>query len=586
MQPARMHLLRANAVRLRRRLRESEAAFIGLAAIVGLAAGVATNLIGLVAHLIQHLFYGVAVNRLSAIGSIHHPWKLLALPLGGLLMVAGNHYLRRRSTGQIDVVEANALHGGRIPWIDNLIVSAQTIVSNGFGASVGLEAAYAQAGGGIASLLGQWFALRRNDLRVLVGAGAGAGIGAAFGAPLAGAFYAFEIVIGAYTPAAIAPVAAATLASAFVTRSLGVEPFLIATTTATRAITIVDYLAYAALGLACALAGIAVMRLVAVVESRVQSSSRLSRWAPVIGGVVLMPLAYLSPQTLSSGHGALHLDLALQPALAFLATVILLKVAASVISLSFGFRGGLFFASMFLGSLLGQGYAELINMGGFGFTLDTTDAALVGMAALSVSIVGGPMTLAMLTIETTHDFALMGVVLTASLLASAYTRERFGYSFSTWRLHLRGSRIRSPRDIGWTTMLTAGRIMRKDWVNLPEALSVDAFRASVPLGSTSKVVVVDSDGHYRGILQTALGYSPDLDQVTPIGSLAQLGEVTLDPSTDIVEMLHRFEDNAADELAVIDVERRVLGVVSENHARRRYFEEMERSQKALYGEAG
>ncbi|MGZ5792396.1 MAG: chloride channel protein, partial [Croceibacterium sp.] len=321
-------------------------------------------------------------------------------------------------------------------------------------------------------------------------------------------------------------------------------------------------------------------------ESRVQSSSRLSRWAPVIGGVVLMPLAYLSPQTLSSGHGALHLDLALQPALAFLATVILLKVAASVISLSFGFRGGLFFASMFLGSLLGQGYAELINMGGFGFTLDTTDAALVGMAALSVSIVGGPMTLAMLTIETTHDFALMGVVLTASLLASAYTRERFGYSFSTWRLHLRGSRIRSPRDIGWTTMLTAGRIMRKDWVSLPEALSVDAFRASVPLGSTSKVVVVDSDGHYRGILQTALGYSPDLDQATPIGSLAQLGEVTLDPSTDIVEMLHRFEDNAADELAVIDVERRVLGVVSENHARRRYFEEMERSQKALYGEAG
>ncbi|MGZ5816358.1 MAG: chloride channel protein [Croceibacterium sp.] len=581
-----MHLLRANAVRLRRRLRESEAAFIGLAAIVGLAAGVATNLIGLVAHLIQHLFYGVAVNRLSAIGSIHHPWKLLALPLGGLLMVAGNHYLRRRSTGQIDVVEANALHGGRIPWIDNLIVSAQTIVSNGFGASVGLEAAYAQAGGGIASLLGQWFALRRNDLRVLVGAGAGAGIGAAFGTPLAGAFYAFEIVIGAYTPAAIAPVAAATLASAFVTRSLKVEPFLIATTTATRAITIVDYLAYAALGLACALAGIAVMRLVAVIESRVQSSSRLSRWAPVIGGVVLMPLAYLSPQTLSSGHGALHLDLALQPALAFLATVILLKVAASVISLSFGFRGGLFFASMFLGSLLGQGYAELINMGGFGFTLDTTDAALVGMAALSVSIVGGPMTLAMLTIETTHDFALMGVVLTASLLASAYTRERFGYSFSTWRLHLRGSRIRSPRDIGWTTMLTAGRIMRKDWVSLPEALSVDAFRASVPLGSTSKVVVVDSDGHYRGILQTALGYSPDLDQATPIGSLAQLGEVTLDPSTDIVEMLHRFEDNAADELAVIDVERRVLGVVSENHARRRYFEEMERSQKALYGEAG
>lgn len=48
-------------------------------------------------------------------------------------------------------------------------------------------------------------------MRVLVGAGAGAAIGAAFGAPLTGAFYAFEIVIVAYTPAAIARVAAACL---------------------------------------------------------------------------------------------------------------------------------------------------------------------------------------------------------------------------------------------------------------------------------------------------------------------------------------------------------------------------------------
>jgi len=581
-----MHFLRANAVRLRRRLRESEAAFIVLAALVGLAAGLATNLIGLIAHLIQHVFYGVDVNRLSALDSIRHPWKLLALPLGGLLMVMGNDVLRRRSKGQIDVVEANALHGGRIPWIDNMIVSAQTIVSNGFGASVGLEAAYAQAGGGMASLLGQWFALRRNDLRVLVGAGAGAGIGAAFGAPLAGAFYAFEIVIGAYTPAAIAPVAAATLTAVFVTRGLGVEPYLIATTTAHRAITFYDYLAFAVLGLACSIIGILVMRLVAAAESHVQSRAAIARWAPGIGGALLMPLAFVSPQTLSSGHGALHLDLALQPPLLFLATIIALKIAASVISISFGFRGGLFFASLFLGSLVGQAYAEMVNMSGIALQLDATDAALVGMAALSVSIVGGPMTLAMLTLETTHDFGLMGVVITASLLASAYTRERFGYSFSTWRLHLRGSRIRSPRDIGWIAGLTAGRIMRKDWVSLPEALSVDAFRTSVPLGSTSKVVVVDSDGHYRGILQTALGYSPELELTGTIGSLAQLGDVVLEPSTDVAEMLRRFEANAADELAVVDPERRVVGVVSENHARRRYFEEMERSQKALYGEAG
>ena len=135
--------------------------------------------------------------------------RLFALPVIGLELGLGSRAALRRWRTPVDVVEANALHGGSIPIRDTFIVCAQTIASNGAGASVGLEAAYAQAGGGFASLLGQWLRLRRADLRILVGAGAGAAIGAAFSAPLTGAFYAFEIVIGAYTPAAIAPVAAA-----------------------------------------------------------------------------------------------------------------------------------------------------------------------------------------------------------------------------------------------------------------------------------------------------------------------------------------------------------------------------------------
>ena len=108
----------------------------------------------------------------------------------------------------------------------------------------------------------------------------------------------------------------------------------------------------AGLGLTCAALGIAIMRLVTFTEQRVQSWNRITRWRPVIGGLLLVPIALLSPQSLSAGHGALHLDLVLRPTLLFLATVLLLKIAASVISLSFGFRGGLFFASLFLGSLV------------------------------------------------------------------------------------------------------------------------------------------------------------------------------------------------------------------------------------------
>ncbi|WP_176590471.1 chloride channel protein [Sphingobium sp. EM0848] len=572
------------AIRQRRRLRESEAAFILLAVLAGLAAGLMTNVQQFLAHGLQQLFYGVTANRLSALGAIHHPWRLLALPAGGVVLMLFALLLKGRKRAPIDVVEANALHGGRIPASDNLVIAAQTVISNGMGASVGLEAAYAQMGGGFASLMGQWLRLRRNDLRTLVGAGAGAAVGAAFGAPLTGAFYAFEIVIGHYTPSAIAPVVAAALAGVFVTRTLGVEPWLIATT-ADRVVTTGDYLLFALLGLLCAFLGMFVMRLVTFAEIRVQGWTRLGRWKPLIGGLLLMPLALASPQTLSAGHGALHLNLVLQPAFTVLLLVLGLKIAASVISLSFGFRGGLFFASLFLGSLAGQIFAGAINAAGMGIWVDPNDAALVGMAALSVSIVGGPMTLALLMLETTHDFALMGVVLTASLLSSAVTREMFGYSFSTWRLHLRGSSIRSPRDIGWVMNLTAARMMRRDWVSVRDDCTVAEFRIRVPLGSASKAVMIDAAGRYGGIVPTAAAYAPELEGDAPVARLAVLGDTWLEPGADIRAILPLFDREGADELAVVDASGMVLGVLTEKHARRRYFEEVESSQRELFGES-
>lgn len=571
------------AARQRRRLRESEAAFILLAAVAGLAAGALTNVQQYIAHGIQRLIYGVTINRLSALGDIHHPWKLLALPAGGLLLVLVARSLRNRARIPVDVVEANALHGGRIPFADNLVIASQTIISNGAGASVGLEATFAQMGGGVASQLGQWFKLRRGDLRTLVGAGAGGAIGAAFGAPLTGAFYAFEIVIGNYTPAAIAPVMAAALSAVSVTRMLGVEPYLIATT-ADRAFTLPDYLLYVLLGGLCALVGMLIMRLVAFAELRVHGWQRIATWKPVIGGFLLIPLALLSPQTLSAGHGALHLDLVLRPAISFLAVVLLLKIVAAVVSLSFGFRGGLFFASLFLGSLVGQIFATLVNLSPIGVVLDPNDAALVGMAALTVSVIGGPMTLAVLMLETTHDFALMGVVLTATLASSALTREMFGYSFSTWRLHLRGSTIRSPRDIGRLMTLTAGRIMRTDWVAINDAVTIGEFRARVPLGKTAKAILVDAGGRYRGIVPTAAAFHPDLADTDPIADLATHSGIVMRATMDIRSILKLFDEVAADELAVVDDQDRVIGVVGERHARRRYFEALETSERELFGE--
>lgn len=569
---------------LRSRFRASEIWFIALSIAVGVAAGLTAVVQSRLAYGLQERLFGLVSDaRLSASDAIT-PTQALWLPVGGLVL-GGLTWLvgRMRNQPLIDVVEANALYGGRMTLRGSLVVCLQTIVSNGFGASVGLEAAYAQAGGGLASSLGQKLRLRRHDLRTLVGAGAGAAIGAAFGAPLTGAFYAFEIVIGSYAPGMIAPVAAAALAATLSAQALGVATYSIEVAVF-RSPDVGDYALYAALGALCAALGVILMLLVARGEQLVRRLPVPTWLRPAIGGLALGALALITPQTLSSGHGALHLDITTNYPLAFLAMVFALKALASIVSLGSGFRGGLFFASLFLGSLIGQLYARLLAMTDLPLLLQPENAALVGMGAFATAVVGGPLTMSFLVLETTRDFGVAAATLAACLISSSVVRERFGYSFSTWRLHLRGETIRSARDVGWMRSLTAGRMMRTDVHTLAETATLTEFRRRFPLGSTSRVILIDEAERYAGIVPTGAAYMEGRGVEEPISALAQSKDVTLTPEMNIAQVMQTFDSTQTDELAVVDANGEVLGLLAELYVSRRYAKELEKVQQDLFGE--
>jgi CIC family chloride channel protein len=569
--------------RFRRRFRSSEAWFIVLAIAIGGAAGLLTVALGAIARTLQHLLFSLpTMTSLSSLSALTLP-QLLMLPIGGAVLAGFTWLARARRRAMVDAVEANALHGGHMSMADSLVISGQTVISNGFGASVGLEAGYAQLGGAVGSVAGLALRLRRADLRTIVGAGAGAGIAAAFGAPLAGAFYAFEIVIGAYTPSAIAPVAAAALAGASVAQAMGIAPYIVSATTHT-AVPTVAYLLYALLGAICAAIGIGLMHAVARVEAATRMMRIPGYMRPAIGGALLIPIAMVSPQVLSSGHGALHLDMAIGFPLSLIALVLAAKCLASVVSLGFGFRGGLFFASLFIGTLVGHLFAGLLGQAAGHPLLIQDDAAVVGMAALAVAIVGGPMTVAMLVLEATHDFFLTGAVVAASLVASTIVRARFGYSFSTWRLHLRGETIKSARDVGWVKTLTAGRMMRRETQATSADLTIAEFRRRFPLGSASRAVLIEPDGGYAGIVLPAMAHGDGIDDRAPVRSLVPLPTAPLAPDADIVAIMARFDADQVDELAVVGPGGAILGVLSEKFVRRRYAEELEKGQRELFGE--
>ena len=168
-------------------------------------------------------------------------------------------------------------------------------------------------------------------------------------------------------------------------------------------------------------------------------------------------MATLSPQILSGGHGALEYSLVFNMTMTAVLSLALLKIAASTISLGTGFRGGLFFSSLLVGALVGRALAMAIT------------------ALRARRVVGYDIVFACRhgrTWRGRHRHAADNVVPRAGddlrLWADRrrsrrldhqqpHRAELFGYSFSTWRFHLRGETVRSARDVGWAREFTVAR---------------------------------------------------------------------------------------------------------------------------------
>ncbi|GAC1348344.1 MAG: chloride channel protein [Acetobacteraceae bacterium] len=534
----------------------------------------------------HRVFYGLAAGEFLSSQVAVAPMRALLIPtLGGLILGVATWAVARWSARRtVDPIEANALYGGRMSLKDSLIVVVQTVWSNGAGASVGLEAGYAQIGSAMASWLGRAFRVRRTDLRLLVGCGAAGAIAAAFNAPLTGAFYAFELVIGTYSLATLAPVVMAAISAVTVMRILigGGDGFDIRVPTAIEAI---DYVPILALGMLCALVGIAIMRGVTLVEDLFRRSRVPAWFRPAVGGLVVGGMALLSPAVLSSGHSALRIALDAPYTLTHITMLILLKALASAISIGSGFRGGLFFASLFLGALVGKLFAGALAMVTVVQALPAVICALVGMSALAVSVVGGPLTMAFLALESTGSLPMTVAVLAASVVSSVTVRRTFGYSFATWRFHLRGEAIRSAVDVGWIRNLTVGKMMRREFRRVPLDMTLATFRREFPLGSTGRVVAVDATGRYAGILATSEAHANN-DEAVKLVEVVHHADAVLLPQMSIKEAVQMFETAESDELAVVDgaETKRVIGVLTEQFALRRYSEELEKSRRELSGE--
>ena len=327
------------------------------------------------------------VNRIRAA----HPWLLLTLPVGGLVIVFLYHVLKNTEDKGTNTVMA-AVHGETdVSWKTAPLIFVSTVITHLCGGSAGREGAALQLGGSIASQLGRLLRLKDGDRRIIVMCGMSAGFSALFGTPMAAAVFSLEVAfVGMMHYTALLPCVTASLTASFVAGFFQIPPEVFPVA-GLPAISPLGFLKIVALSVAVGGVSVVFCMLLHRAEHLYRRYLNHPYLRIAVGGglVVLLSVLLQTDLYLGSGMGIIEeiFHEGTTKPLAFL-----LKMVFTALTLGAGFKGGEIVPSFTVGAALGCVAAPLL-----GLPVDL--AAACGMAGLFCGVTNAPLTSLLISFE-------------------------------------------------------------------------------------------------------------------------------------------------------------------------------------------
>ncbi len=545
-------------------------ALLIIAAVVGLIVSIVAQLFIIGAkNIYQFIFFNKNFSLILDFGNISLNFVPLLICVPSSILVGFLMYYLKLSRwfGPADTIYAAHHRAGILDLKGGFGSTLASFISISGGASVGIYGPLVHFGATVSSFIRRQKFIPKIPHDIIIGSGVAAAISAGFGAPLAGIIFAHETVLRHFSMKAVAALAISSMAANFSATEIGiVSPPLLLTAIPFEMSEIL--LSLSIIGPLAAIVAIAFMKLVLFLGS-IPAKINLKSWqAPIIAGFACGLFGMIFSEVLGLGTEVLKSVITSQQLIGFLVALLIGKLVLTSICVGFGFFGGMFSPALFMGGVLGALVCQL-PLTSMNLELISV-LSVAGMAAVSSSVIGAPITAIILVLELTGSYEYAIAATFPIVVCSFITSRIFANSVFDKQLISRGVAITKGREQILLNEALIKNYVDANYTKLKPTTSVESAIKLLIKQKTTEGYVVSQDNKFIGKISLI-----NLINKKESNLLNHFESKTLviDPNSNLISVIKKLSRFVGESIPIVNkTNNEMVGIISENDVLKAYLD--------------
>ncbi|NOZ45859.1 MAG: chloride channel protein [Chlorobi bacterium] len=513
-----------------------------LSVIVGVIAGFGAVTIKNLVHLLKHILtYQLA--------SQFHNYLFFVYPTIGIFFTVLftkyiiKHHVRHGVPSTLYAISKNNGIMKSHNMFSSIITSVLTV---GFGGSVGLEGPTVATGAAFGSNIGRLFRLDYRRLTLLLACASAGAMAAIFKAPIAAIVFVLEVIMLDLTMTTILPVLLASVSGALTSYLFLGQDTILQKVVLTEKFLLADIPLYILLGILTGFLSLYFTRTFIKVTDYFEKTDKVFKKL-LLGGGILGVLIFSLPTLYGEGYEVINS--CLKGDYSFLtnnslnsffnnhfsilfllfAIVLLLKPFATTITFAIGGVGGIFAPSLFMGANFGLFFALLANY--FHFDINIVNFALVGMAGTIAGVLHAPLTAIFLIAEITSGYQLLMPLMIVSTISYATMMHFEPNSVYTYQLARRGELLTHHKDKNVLSLMRVKNHLETNFIPVHLDNTLGDLVQDITKSHRNLFPVVDDENNFMGVIYLDnirhIMFKPELYDNTFVKNLMIVPDLTI-----------------------------------------------------------